>query len=50
MKDFTLIDDASHLASFRHSDRFLELMLTKVCPAVTGARTTYRPGQSASAA
>ncbi|MFI7277837.1 alpha/beta fold hydrolase [Streptomyces sp. NPDC049879] len=35
VKDFALIRDASHFASFRHPDRFLDLMLTRVRPAVT---------------
>jgi len=34
VKDFALIEDASHFASFRHPDRFLELMLDKVRPAL----------------
>ncbi|MFG2566901.1 hypothetical protein ACGFR6_15830 [Streptomyces sp. NPDC048567] len=33
-KDFALIEDAGHFASFRHPDRFLELMLTRVRPTV----------------
>jgi len=40
-KDFALIEDASHFASFRHPDRFLELLLTKVRP-VLGAAATGR--------
>ncbi|MGW1127684.1 hypothetical protein [Streptomyces sp. NPDC002526] len=32
--DFALIEDASHFASFRHPDRFLELMPTRVRPTV----------------
>ncbi|WP_433450984.1 alpha/beta fold hydrolase [Streptomyces sp. CA-142005] len=36
VKDFALIRGASHFASFRHPDQFLELMLTKVRPVVTG--------------
>ncbi|MFI5687530.1 hypothetical protein [Streptomyces sp. NPDC051636] len=32
VKDFALIEDASHFASFRHPERFLELMLGKVRP------------------
>ncbi|WP_030411207.1 alpha/beta fold hydrolase [Streptomyces sp. NRRL S-1448] len=36
VKDFALIRDASHFASFRHPDQFLDLMLTKVRPVVTG--------------
>ncbi|MFI9720956.1 alpha/beta fold hydrolase [Streptomyces sp. NPDC052396] len=36
VKDFALIQDAGHFASFRHPGRFLELMLTKVRPVVTG--------------
>jgi proline iminopeptidase len=36
VKDFALIEDASHFASFRHPERFLDLMLTKVRPVVTG--------------
>ncbi|MFE7315996.1 alpha/beta fold hydrolase [Streptomyces sp. NPDC057555] len=39
VKDFALIEDASHFASFRRPDRFLDLMLTKVRPAITGAPT-----------
>ncbi|MFJ9615107.1 alpha/beta hydrolase [Streptomyces noursei] len=34
VKDFALIEDASHFAGFRHPDRFLDLMLTKVRPAI----------------
>ncbi|WP_433417566.1 alpha/beta fold hydrolase [Microtetraspora malaysiensis] len=40
VKDFALIEDASHFASFRHPDRFLDLMLTKVRPALTSEPTT----------
>ncbi|MEV7597513.1 hypothetical protein AB0O91_09005 [Kitasatospora sp. NPDC089797] len=36
VKEFALIRNAGHFASFRHPDRFLDLMLTKVRPAVTG--------------
>ncbi|AKJ12534.1 proline iminopeptidase [Streptomyces incarnatus] len=36
VKDFALIREASHFASFRHPDRFLDLLLTKVRPVVTG--------------
>ncbi|MFI6848556.1 alpha/beta fold hydrolase [Kitasatospora sp. NPDC050467] len=36
VKEFALIEDASHFASFQHPDRFLELMLAKVRPVVTG--------------
>jgi pimeloyl-ACP methyl ester carboxylesterase len=36
VKDFALIRDASHFASFRHPDQFLDLMLTKVRPAISG--------------
>ena len=39
VKDFALIRNASHFASFRHPDRFLDLMLTKVRPAVTAAKS-----------
>ncbi|WP_030277261.1 alpha/beta hydrolase [Streptomyces sp. NRRL B-24484] len=35
VKDFALIEDASHFASFRHPEQFLNLMLTKVRPLVT---------------
>ncbi|QHC21291.1 alpha/beta hydrolase [Streptomyces sp. GS7] len=35
VKDFALIRNASHFASFRHPDQFLDLMLTKVRPAIT---------------
>ncbi|MFJ8439470.1 alpha/beta hydrolase [Kitasatospora griseola] len=34
VKSFELIADASHFASFRHPDRFLDLMLAKVRPAL----------------
>ncbi len=46
VKDFALIRDASHFASFRHPDQFLELMLDKVRPVVTGEagrRSAGRP-------
>ncbi|MFG2120702.1 alpha/beta fold hydrolase [Streptomyces sp. NPDC048710] len=36
VKDFALIREASHFASFRHPDQFLDLMLSKVRPVVTG--------------
>ncbi|WSJ71909.1 lysophospholipase [Kitasatospora sp. NBC_01302] len=36
VKEFALIEGASHFASFRRPERFLDLMLTKVRPAVTG--------------
>ncbi|MEV6050172.1 alpha/beta hydrolase [Streptomyces sp. NPDC052107] len=36
VKDFALIRGASHFGSFRHPDQFLDLMLTKVRPVVTG--------------
>ncbi|WP_067703097.1 alpha/beta hydrolase [Nocardia jejuensis] len=39
VKGFGLIEDAGHLASFRHPERFLELMLAEVRPVVTGQRT-----------
>ncbi|MES4901090.1 MULTISPECIES: alpha/beta hydrolase [unclassified Streptomyces] len=42
VKDFALIRDASHFASFRHPDQFLDLMLTKVRPVVTGEATLAR--------
>ncbi|ARH94315.1 alpha/beta fold hydrolase [Streptomyces sp. MOE7] len=35
VKDFALIRDAGHFASFRHPDQFLDLMLTKVRPVLT---------------
>ncbi|WP_460491330.1 hypothetical protein [Dactylosporangium cerinum] len=38
VKDFALIGEASHWASFRHPDQFLDLMLTKVRPAVPSTR------------
>lgn len=38
VKDFALIDDASHFASFRLPEQFLNLMRTKVRPLVTGRR------------
>lgn len=34
VKDFALIRDASHFASFRHPEQFLDLMLTRVRPVV----------------
>ncbi|MFI1764160.1 alpha/beta fold hydrolase [Streptomyces sp. NPDC020800] len=34
VKDFALIEGASHFASFRHPDRFLDLMLSRVRPVV----------------
>ncbi|ARF52872.1 alpha/beta fold hydrolase [Streptomyces gilvosporeus] len=40
VKDFALIQNASHFASFRHPDQFLDLMLTKVRPVVTGEPIT----------
>ncbi|MFI9806404.1 alpha/beta fold hydrolase [Streptomyces sp. NPDC052301] len=36
VKDFALIPEAAHFASFRHPDRFLDLLLKKVRPVVTG--------------
>ncbi|MFJ2899456.1 alpha/beta fold hydrolase [Streptomyces sp. NPDC087218] len=35
VKDFALIDDASHFASFRHPGAFLDLLLTRVRPAIS---------------
>ncbi|MGW4565311.1 alpha/beta fold hydrolase [Streptomyces sp. NPDC004561] len=35
VKDFALIPEASHFASFRHPDFFLNLLLTRVRPVVT---------------
>ncbi|MET9958566.1 alpha/beta hydrolase [Streptomyces sp. NPDC006326] len=35
VKEFALIEDASHFASFRRPDQFLHLMLTRVRPLVT---------------
>ena len=40
VKDFALITGASHFASFRRPDRFLDLMLTKVRPAITDSPIT----------
>jgi hypothetical protein len=40
VKDFALIQDASHFASFRHPDQFLDLMLTKVRPLLTSQPIT----------
>ncbi|MYT19887.1 alpha/beta fold hydrolase [Streptomyces sp. SID7760] len=37
VKEFALIEDAGHFAAFRHPDRFLHLLLTRVRPVVTGA-------------
>ncbi|MFJ9693366.1 alpha/beta fold hydrolase [Kitasatospora sp. NPDC101183] len=34
VKEFALIRDASHFAGFRHPDQFLDLLLTKVRPAL----------------
>ncbi|MEU6774028.1 alpha/beta hydrolase [Streptomyces sp. NPDC046759] len=42
VKDFALIRGASHFASFRHPDQFLDLMLTKVRPVVTGQAPVSR--------
>ncbi|MFJ5899461.1 alpha/beta fold hydrolase [Streptomyces sp. NPDC093064] len=39
VKDFALIRNASHFASFRHPDQFLDLMLTKVRPVVIAAES-----------
>ncbi|MER5183139.1 alpha/beta hydrolase [Streptomyces sp. NPDC002896] len=39
-KDFALIEGASHFASFRHPDQFLDLMLAKVRPVITGEPIT----------
>ncbi|MCZ0988677.1 alpha/beta fold hydrolase [Streptomyces diastatochromogenes] len=36
VKGFALIRNASHFASFRHPDQFLDLMLSKVRPVVSG--------------
>ncbi|MEO3795888.1 hypothetical protein ABGB14_37305 [Nonomuraea sp. B10E15] len=41
VKNFALIQDASHFASFRHPDRFLDLMLTKVRPMLTSQPITW---------
>ncbi|WSA56739.1 alpha/beta hydrolase [Nonomuraea fuscirosea] len=41
VKNFSLIQDASHFASFRHPDRFLDLMLTKVRPLLTSQPITW---------
>ncbi|SHN47251.1 alpha/beta fold hydrolase [Cryptosporangium aurantiacum] len=35
VKDFALIRDASHFASFRHPDQFLDLLLTRVRPVLS---------------
>lgn len=35
-KDFALIEGCSHFAGFRNPDRFLDLMLTRVNPVLTG--------------
>ncbi|MGF1427965.1 alpha/beta fold hydrolase [Kitasatospora sp. LaBMicrA B282] len=40
VKEFALIRNASHFAAFRHPDQFLDLMLTKVRPAITTTPTT----------
>ncbi|MFJ9816627.1 alpha/beta fold hydrolase [Streptomyces sp. NPDC101151] len=42
VKDFALIRGASHFASFRHPDQFLDLMLSKVRPVVTGETRVSR--------
>ncbi|MFE7623691.1 alpha/beta fold hydrolase [Streptomyces sp. NPDC057509] len=42
VKDFALIDEASHFASFRHPDRFLDLMLTRARPAIENRPTAAR--------
>ncbi|MEU6508714.1 alpha/beta hydrolase [Streptomyces sp. NPDC046942] len=45
VKDFALIRNASHFASFRHPEQFLDLMLTKVRPVVTGEVTGEAVGR-----
>ncbi|MEV6583983.1 alpha/beta hydrolase [Streptomyces sp. NPDC051582] len=42
VKEFALIEDASHFAAFRHPDRFLHLLLTRVRPVVAGAADRSR--------
>ncbi|WP_438486856.1 alpha/beta fold hydrolase [Streptomyces sp. S186] len=42
VKDFALIRNAGHFASFRHPDQFLDLMLTKVRPALTASEPLAR--------
>lgn len=37
-KEFVLLHEASHFASFHRPDRFLELLLTRVRPVATGER------------
>ncbi|MFF4011056.1 alpha/beta fold hydrolase [Streptomyces sp. NPDC001717] len=39
VKGFELIEDASHFAWIRRPDRFLELLLTRVRPVITGTPT-----------
>ncbi|MFE8947458.1 alpha/beta fold hydrolase [Streptomyces sp. NPDC007856] len=41
VKDFALIAEASHFASFRRPDHFLDLLLTKVRPVVAGDAAVY---------
>lgn len=36
IKGFAVIEDCSHFAAFRRPERFLELLLTHVRPAVAG--------------
>jgi proline iminopeptidase len=40
VKEFALITGASHFASFRQPGQFLDLMLTKVRPVITGEHAT----------
>ncbi|MEV6957022.1 alpha/beta hydrolase [Streptomyces sp. NPDC051183] len=43
VKHFALIEGAGHFASFRRPERFLELLLTHVRPAVAGGRARSAP-------
>ncbi|MFB7977732.1 alpha/beta fold hydrolase [Streptomyces vinaceus] len=45
VKEFALIEDASHFAAFRHPDRFLHLLRTRVRPVVTDGSRSCRPGR-----
>ncbi|MCD0443900.1 alpha/beta hydrolase [Glycomyces sp. A-F 0318] len=40
-KEFALIADASHFAAYRRPEQFLDLLLTKVLPAVEPARQQH---------
>ncbi|MFK0223237.1 alpha/beta fold hydrolase [Streptomyces vinaceus] len=45
VKEFALIEDVGHFAAFRHPDRFLHLLRTRVRPVVTDGSPSCRPGR-----